>query len=104
MAYTIERMFSPKDPGEIVKLGFDFGETADPLLSATVTMTRVGGKADANPSAMILGSANVVGTKAIQRVQSGIHGTDYEARCEAITVSEIIVMVGGLQVRTKRSV
>jgi len=103
MSLTLERMFNDKDPSEVLALAFDFGETIDPLLTATVTCTHVDGVGDAAAATMILGSPAVVGTKVVFYVRNGVNRAEYELRCQASTATQVLVMAGGLRVIRARS-
>lgn len=93
--------FDPKDPGEIVILGFDFAALTGTPTSPTITVTRHAGAADAAPSAILSGSASITGTQVLQKVTGGTAGTDYLLRCEVDAPDgSHYVLAGVLPVRT----
>jgi hypothetical protein len=92
--------FDPKDPSEIVHLGFDFSALTSAPLSPAVTAAHHAGTADATPSAILSGSPTVSGTKIVQRVTGGVVGADYLLRCQVDTAAgERFVLAGVLPVR-----
>ena len=74
--------FSPKDPLESMTLSVDFAAllgTAT-ISAAQVSATRHAGAADASPSAILVGQAQVSGTRVAQRVAGGVDGCTYLLR------------------------
>lgn len=81
----IER-FDDKDPGERVPLAFNFSRDFDAVADTpepVVSVVRLSGTADADPSAMMDGPPIVDGARVIQWCQGGNSGTRYYWRCEA---------------------
>jgi hypothetical protein len=101
------KQLSSVNPGETkTPLTFDFtsylvqGET----VTSAVCNVDVWAGTDASPSAILDGSATIVGgTTALQRVTGGIDGVDYRVRCLATTVgvspARTIALVSLLPVR-----
>ena len=76
----------PKDPAEIVTVGFDFSEiTPTPTNPTFSVVTRWGG--EAVPSLVTSGAATVSGSMVYQRFIGGTHMHDYNLRCLADTPS-----------------
>lgn len=69
--------FPTKHPGETFPISVDFARLTPTVLSATVTVTVRQGT-DANPSAMLVGLPQVVGTRVTQMVTGGLNGVMYE--------------------------
>lgn len=93
--------FDPKDPGEIVHLGFDFSALTPAPTSPVVTAAHHGGTADAAPSAILSGAPAVSGTTIVQRVAAGVAGANYLLRCQVDTAAgERFILAGVLPVRT----
>lgn len=91
----------PKMLTEVVLRSFDFtdalgvGET----LSTAVTTATVYSGVDANPSAIISGSAVIAGTKVAQKFTGGALGTIYSVVCTITTSSaQTIISEGYLAV------
>ena len=76
-------MFSTKDPSEVIYVIFDFVNLTTGVSAPTVTATVSSGKADAAPSAILSGTAQVSGTKVTQMVIGGQDGTNYDLVCKA---------------------
>lgn len=75
--------FSPKDPAEVVTLGFDFAALAPGLaLSAPAVSATVATGTDAAPAALLSGAATIEGTRVLQRVQGGLAGVTYTLRAQ----------------------
>ena len=78
--------FDPKDPSEIIPLTFEFAALASEISTPVVSITQAYGVTDASDlTAMLVGSAQVVGTQVRQKVQLGINGAAYKFRCQADT-------------------
>lgn len=93
--------FSPKDPSEILVLGFEFAALTDTPSAPVITATRHSGAADASPSAILSGAATVNGTKVLQKVIAGTAGTDYLLRCQVDAPDgSRYILAGVLPVRT----
>lgn len=72
----------PIESGEVKAITFDFSVDAtegSTLVSPTVTCTVLHGT-DATPSAVLVGSATVVGHTVVQLVQPGVVGVNYLVR------------------------
>lgn len=92
--------FSPKDPSEVLDLGFNFGTLTGAPLAPVVTLAHHAGADDPAPEAMLFGAASVSGTTVIQRVQGGVVGADYVLRCQVQDASgQRYVLAGVLPVR-----
>lgn len=92
--------FSPKDPSEIVDLGFDFAALTSAPTSPVVSAAHHSGTDDAAPSAILSGSPSVVGAVVVQRVIGGVAGADYLLRCQVDTAAgERFILAGVLPVR-----
>lgn len=83
MTTTTTEQFSPKDPGEIIPLTFDYVNLTSLPSSPAIAVSRHSGATDANPAAILLGSPQVVGTKVVQKITGGVDGTIYKLVCEA---------------------
>jgi len=78
--------FDPKDPSEIIPLTFEFAALASEITLPVVTITHAYGSADSSDlTAMLLGSAQIVGTQVRQKVKLGVNGAGYKFRCQADT-------------------
>lgn len=90
--------FSDKAPSDRVPLAFNFSRDMDEVQSSpapTVTITRAGGAADANPSAMKDGDPIVQGTRVIQWVEGGTPGTRYTLTCSAYRADGALLSIEG---------
>ena len=97
-------IYDEKDPAEVWRLAADFGEFTTPLTSVVLTITRLSGSADSNPSAMKTGGPQVQGTgRATHLVQGGVDGADYAIRWDVIGDGETLTLVGRLPVRKKKA-
>lgn len=97
-------IYDEKDPAEEVYLGADFGDFATAITNITVTVTRLQGAADGNPSAMKLGSGQVQGTgRAVHLFGGGVDETDYEIRWDVDVAGQKLTLVGRLPVRKKKA-
>lgn len=93
--------FSPKDPAEVVDLGFDFSALTSAPTSPVVSAAFHSGAEDPAPEAILSGAAAVVGATVVQRVIGGVAGTDYALRCQVDTANgQRFVLTGVLPVRT----
>lgn len=75
--------FSPKAPGEIVDIAFDFGALADSVAAPSIAIVHTGGTADATPAAMLSGPPSTTGAVALQRIAGGVDGARYLLSCTA---------------------
>ncbi len=94
--------FSPKDPAEVLTLGFDFGAllASGVTLSAPVVTISVRGGVDASPGAVLSGGASLNGSTVLQRVAGGVAGVTYLLRAQAdASDGSRYVLVGLLPVR-----
>lgn len=73
---------SPKDPTEIINIGFDFAALTATPSAPTVSVELVKGT-DATPSAMLSGSPSIVGSSVYQKIIGGVDGCTYNIRCTA---------------------
>lgn len=97
MTHTVSyQAFTAKDPGETVTLSFDFVNLTSAPLTPTVSITRIGGVADASPSSVLLGAPEVSGTKVLQAVTLGVDLTDYLLRCEVDTSGQDHFILSGI--------
>lgn len=98
------KLFSPKDPDEVIVLAFDFSKddaVADGavLSSPTVDVTARKG-VDPAAAAIRSGAPQISGKLVLQKVIVGISGVDYELRAKASTSDgQTVVLVGVLPVR-----
>lgn len=74
--------FSPKDPTEVLLLGFDFAALTASPSSPIVTIARHAGAADEAPAAVLSGAPTVNGSRVLQSVVGGVAGCDYLLRCQ----------------------
>lgn len=84
----------------MIPLSFDFTQLGTGFTSPVVTVSHLSGIADADPSAMLLGSATITSDVAVIAIQGGIADADYLVRCSAIKGSLKYVISGVLPVRT----
>jgi hypothetical protein len=70
----------PKATDEIVTVQVDFSAIAQELTNCVVTISHAGGKADPNPSMMLLGTSSITGTTVAQQIQGGVAGAQYAIR------------------------
>jgi len=75
-------MFSTKDTREVITITFDFAALTSTVSLPTVTVTVNSGLPDANPSAILSGSPQILGAKVMQQVVAGQTGTYYELACQ----------------------
>lgn len=73
--------FDPKDPEEVLMVKFDFRNLTTAPSAPLVTVTRHSGSADSNPSDILVGDPEVMGTEVWQKVRNGVAGTVYALRC-----------------------
>lgn len=79
--------FSPKDPAEVWQLSVDFAKiliTGETLSSSAWYVTTYSG-VDASPSAILLGTPSIVGTKSKHTVTDGLDGVMYRIKVVAET-------------------
>jgi hypothetical protein len=81
--YTHVGGFAPKDPAATLWLVFDFRRYISAPANPVVTLTRLAGPDDGDPSAMKVGQPVVGGTLVFQKVTGGVENCDYAVRCEA---------------------
>lgn len=85
---TLAGSFDYAHPLERDDFGLDFGPrltTGETIAQVSVTLVRVGGTPDPNPSAMLDGAPVVVGAVVVQRLAGGVDGAVYELRALAET-------------------
>ena len=90
-----------KDPAEAFAVEFDFTALLANINSTSCVASLSNGSAAA-PGEILDGTAQIVGTKVRQRVDSGLVGRDYEIRCTASDGVETYVLVAILPVRKAR--
>lgn len=76
-----------KDPAESFPVGFDFsGDMAamETVTGVALTVTVLRGT-DAAPEAMLLGAAQMAGTRVMQSITGGVTGVIYAFKCVATT-------------------
>jgi hypothetical protein len=97
-----KQSFDAKDPSEIIPLTFDFGWLTSAPQSPVITVTRFsGGADDSNLSLMLAGAPQVVGSKVLQKVISGVAGVNYLFRCQVDSPEGLRwVLAGILPVKT----
>lgn len=93
--------FDPKDPAEDVTMEFDFAAFGTPTSPIVEAAAHSG--TDASPSAVLLGSPTVIGTRVLQRARDGLDGVDYSVRCIAIIGSDTVLIDAILPVRQRPS-
>ena len=76
------KKFDPKDPSEIVPLSFDFAALTDTPSAPIVSIARHSGAADASPSAMLQGAAQIIGTQVRQKITGGVAGATYLVKAQ----------------------
>lgn len=93
--------FDDKDPDERVLLAFDFGRNMDLVVgSPTVTIARLSGSADSNPTAMLDGPPIINVAKVLQWVIGGEDGARYLLASEATDIDgQVLVEAGTMTVR-----
>lgn len=74
----------PKDPAEIITIGFDFANVTDTPSSPTVSITARWGT-ETNPTLAVSGAPTVSGSKVFQRFTAGADMHDYNLKCLANT-------------------
>ncbi len=94
-------MLSSKDPGETITVTFDFSGLTSSVSAPSVTAAVGGGTIDPNPSAILSGSAQVVGAKVLQQITAGQNGTIYYLRCSAASGTNTFILSDYLPVVTK---
>lgn len=90
--------FDKKDPEEKYAVRFDFTKVLSAITSATVTASVVG--EDPDPSLVLDGNSQIVGTEVRQRVKEGLEDCKYTLRCVATDGTETYVLLGSLPVKT----
>ena len=97
------QIFTPKQPGETLNIGFDFSDVLSPaetLVSATVTVSVLRG-IDAHPENLKSGDAQILGTVASQFITGGVSDVTYLLSCSAVTSDpQTLINEGVLEVRT----
>ena len=96
-------IFPTKDPAEIVFVAFDFSgeiEEGERLTGTPVVTVSLLSGADANPSALLGGSAAIAGASVLQTISGGVDGAIYKLRCRAALDSgRVLVLASTLPVR-----
>lgn len=95
--------FDSKDPGERVLIAFDFGRNfaaVSAVPAPVVTVARLSGAADADPSLMMDGAPTISGARVMQWVVGGVDGARYLFGCQAEDADGwVLVEAGTLTVR-----
>lgn len=93
--------FDDKAPTERVLIAFDFGRNmASVTGTPSVTIARLSGAADDNPSAMLDGSPTISAAKVLQWIEGGTDGTRYLIGCQAEDADgQVLVEAGTMLVR-----
>ena len=86
---------SNKDPAETVTVTFDFSALTSSPSQPALSVVQVGGTADANPSALLLGSPVIAGAKILQQIGGGLDGATYDLRCEASAPDGSVYVLSG---------
>lgn len=86
----------PKFPAEIIPYTFEFAELTDAPISPVVTIARHSGSADADPSAMLSGSPQIVGSQVRQKISAGVAGTAYTISCQVDTAEGARYVLQGM--------
>jgi hypothetical protein len=91
----------PKDPAEILTIGFDFASITDTPTSPVISITVRWGT-ETVPTLLTQGPASIVGSIVYQRIIAGANLHDYNLKCLADTPSGDKVAVDCvLAVRTR---
>lgn len=93
--------FGPKVAAQQLLLSFDFISylSGSEIISTPVVTCTVWSGVDANPSAMISGSATVSGSIATQKVIGGVPGVIYYLTCQVSTgLGQVLTQSGFLAV------
>ncbi len=91
--------FDTKDPGEEVRVGFDYTKIGVPANPEVIVAVGVG--EDDSPDAIKSGSPIVVGSWVYQAVVGGLDGVDYDFKCFADVGSDRLLIDAILPVRAK---
>lgn len=93
--------FDDKAPDERVRVAFDFGRNMSAVTGTpVVTIARLSGTADPDPSAMLDGSPVISGAKVLQWVEGGLDGARYLIGCQAEDADgQVLVEAGTMLVR-----
>ena len=94
----MSKKWPPKDPREVFAVQFDFSAELDTIGTASVVAETISGD-DPNPSGLLRGPAQTVGTTVRQRVQSGVDGCHYRLTAVASDGTETYVLVAVLPVK-----
>ena len=89
-----------KDPAESVVVQFDFTGELTSITGATTSIAIHGPGADPGIGTMLDGPLQISGASVFQRVRAGVHGLDYNLRCEATSGATVIVRAAVMMVRT----
>lgn len=95
---TVEnRELDPKDPAEIIPVTFDFTNDTTAPLTPVVSISRHSGAPDTSDlSLMLSGSPQIIGAKVVQKVRSGVDGTNYRIACQADEASGLRYVIAGI--------
>lgn len=77
----------PKAPLEVIPAGIEFKNLLTAIDSVTVSVSVKKG-VDANPAALLFGSAQITGTDVRQLIQGGLDGVIYLIRFDAVIGDE----------------
>jgi hypothetical protein len=98
--------FTPKTPGEVVLLEFDFSKLCSSISSAAFEVTQLNpDTVDPDLATLMEGSFVIVGGKVQQRFKAGLSGYDYQITCEIQTnegYGQTFELSGQLSVRNPR--
>ena len=97
-------LWPAKDPAEKLVATFDYSEDLDvgeTIASATLTCTLLSGT-DADPAAVLYGSATIDAGTVLQPITGGVDGAVYTLRCQATLTptGRVLVLAASLPVRT----
>jgi hypothetical protein len=91
----------PKDPAEIITVGFDFSNVTETPTNPAVSVSVRWG-AESSPTLVASGAASIVGAIVYQRFTGGANLNDYNLKCLADTPSgDRIAVDAVLAVRTR---
>ncbi len=94
------RIFSPKDPGETIVLGFNFGpdlNMGETLTgSPTLSIGQYSGVPDPSMPSMLVGSGQISGNLVLQATVLGVGGNEYYTTATCSTSAGRILAIGGI--------
>lgn len=82
------RVFSPKDPAEIITLTYDYSRLLDRIDSVAAVSVAVHKGEDAAPAMLLLAAPVISDTQVLQLVQGGLPGVFYQVRIDVLVGPE----------------